>query len=44
MISQGRYAEAIEIYNRLLLIEPGNILVLQRMEELKALLKLIGEK
>lgn len=41
LISQGRYAEAIGVYKRLLSIEPSNVLVLQRIEELKALLKLL---
>jgi tetratricopeptide (TPR) repeat protein len=41
-ISHGRYAEALNVYKRLLLIEPGNVHVLQRIEELRALLKLLG--
>lgn len=42
-ISQGRYANAIDVYRRLLLIEPGNVFVSQRMEELRALLNLLGD-
>ncbi|MEW6215073.1 MAG: tetratricopeptide repeat protein [Nitrospirota bacterium] len=42
-ISQGRYMEAMDMYRRLLSIEPGNMRVLQRVEELKALLKLLGK-
>lgn len=41
-ISQGRYAEALNVYRRLLSIEPGDVYVLQRIEELRALLKLLG--
>jgi tetratricopeptide (TPR) repeat protein len=41
-ISQGRYIEALDIYEKLLSIEPGNTYVLQRIEELRALLKLLG--
>ncbi|MFH1703373.1 MAG: O-antigen ligase family protein [Nitrospirota bacterium] len=42
-ISQGRYAEAMDVYVRRLSIEPDNILVLQRMKELKALRELLGK-
>jgi tetratricopeptide (TPR) repeat protein len=41
-ISQGRYAEALNVYRRLLSIEPGNVYILQRIDELRALLKLLG--
>src|SRR3989337_2491880 len=41
-ISQGRYIEAFDIYEKLLSIEPSNTYVLQRIEELRALLKLLG--
>jgi len=41
-ISQGRYAEALNVYRRLLSIEPSNVYLLQRVEELRALLKLLG--
>jgi len=41
-ISQGRYTEAIDVYEKLISIEPDNLSVLQRMEELKILLKLLG--
>lgn len=42
-IAQGRYKEAMDIYMKLLSIEPGNVSVLQRTEELKALMKLLGK-
>jgi len=41
-ISQGRYIEAFDIYKKILSIEPSNTYVLQRIEELRALLKLLG--
>jgi tetratricopeptide (TPR) repeat protein len=41
-ISQGRYTEALDIYKKILSIEPSNTYVLQRIEELRALLKLLG--
>lgn len=41
-ISQDMYTEALDIYKKILSIEPGNMYVLQRIEELRALLKLIG--
>lgn len=42
-ISQGKYTEAMSIYRKLLSIEPDNLHVMQRVEELKALLKLLGK-
>lgn len=42
-IFQGKYIAAIDIYKKLLSIEPNNMQVMQRIEELKALLKLLGE-
>lgn len=42
-ISQGRYAEAMDVYVRRLSIEPDNVPVLQRMKELKALRELLGK-
>lgn len=42
-ISQGRYMEAMTVYRRLLSVEPDNKHVLQRIEELRALLKLLGK-
>ncbi len=42
-ISEGRYMEAMTVYRRLLSIEPDNKHVLQRIEELRALLKLLGK-
>lgn len=41
-ISQGRYIEALDIHKKILSVEPGNMYVLQRIEELRALLKLLG--
>ena len=40
-ISQGKYAEAMDIYRRLISTEPNNFHVLQRNEELKTFLKLL---
>jgi tryptophanyl-tRNA synthetase len=42
-ILQGNYIEAMNVYRNLLSIEPENKHVLQRVEELKALLKLLGK-
>jgi tetratricopeptide (TPR) repeat protein len=42
-VSQGRYAEALNMYKGILVIEPDNIHVLQRLEELKTLLELLGK-
>ena len=42
-ISQGKFTEAMSIYRQLLSIEPDNVNVMQRVEELKALLKLLGK-
>jgi tetratricopeptide (TPR) repeat protein len=42
-IFNGKYIAAIDIYKKLLSIEPNNMQVMQRIEELKALLKLLGE-
>lgn len=42
-ISQGKFTEAMSIYRQLLSIEPDNVHVMQRVEELKALLKLLGK-
>jgi len=41
-ISQAKYAEALNVYRRILSVEPDNVNVLQRIEELKALLNLLG--
>jgi tetratricopeptide (TPR) repeat protein len=41
-IYQERYSEALDIYKKILFVEPGNTYVLQRIEELRALLKLLG--
>jgi|WetSurSiteA1Bulk_404760.scaffolds.fasta_scaffold02096_3 tetratricopeptide (TPR) repeat protein len=42
-IGEGNYAEAMGIYRKVLSNDPGNRQVLQRAEELKALLKLLGK-
>lgn len=42
-IFQGKYIAAIDIYKKLLSIEPDNMQVMQRIKELKALLKVLGE-
>lgn len=42
-ISQGNYVDALNIYKRLLSTEPDNVHVLQRIEELKNLLSLLGK-
>lgn len=42
-ILQGRYLEAINVYKNLLSAEPDNKQILQRVEELKTLLKLLGK-
>ncbi|MDP2753513.1 MAG: tetratricopeptide repeat protein [Nitrospirota bacterium] len=42
-IIQDKFMEAMNIYRRILSIEPGNMHVMQRIEELRALLKLLGK-
>jgi len=42
-ISQGKYMDALNTYKRLLSVEPDNVHVLQRIEELKTLLELLGK-
>jgi tetratricopeptide (TPR) repeat protein len=42
-IARGEYLEAMTIYRNILANDPGNRQILQRMEELKALLKLLGK-
>ncbi len=42
-ILQGKYMEAMNIYRKLISIEPDNIQVMQCIEELKTLLKLLGK-
>ncbi len=42
-ISQGRYGDALNLYKKLLSIEPDNVHVIQRLEELKTLLELLGK-
>lgn len=41
-ISQGSYMKAMDVYERILSVEPNDVRVLQRAEELKALLRLLG--
>jgi tetratricopeptide (TPR) repeat protein len=42
-IVQGQYAEALNIYRKLLSDDPENRYVMQRIEELRSLLKLLGK-
>jgi F420-non-reducing hydrogenase small subunit len=42
-ISQGKYAEAMDIYTRLISADHNNVYLLQRIEELKTFLKLLGK-
>jgi tetratricopeptide (TPR) repeat protein len=42
-IAEGNYPGAVTIYRNMLSTDPGNKKVLQRMEELKVLLKLMGK-
>lgn len=42
-ISQGNYTDAMDIYKKLLSREPDNVHVLQRIEDMKVLLKLLGK-
>jgi tetratricopeptide (TPR) repeat protein len=42
-ILQDKYMEAMNIYRKLLSIEPDNMQVMQRIEELKTLLRLLGK-
>lgn len=42
-IVQGKYGEAMNIYKKILSAYPGDRRVLQRVEELRALLKLLGK-
>jgi tetratricopeptide (TPR) repeat protein len=42
-INQGKFMEAMNIYKQLISKDPGNNQVMQRIEELKALLKLLGK-
>jgi tetratricopeptide (TPR) repeat protein len=42
-IAQGRYSDAMNVYRNLLSAEPDNKRILQRVEELKALLKMLGK-
>jgi hypothetical protein len=42
-IIQDKFMEAMNIYRRILSIDPGNMHVMQRIEELRVLLKLLGK-
>jgi tetratricopeptide (TPR) repeat protein len=42
-ITEGKYMEAMNIYRKLLSTEPDNMHLMQRIEEMKALLKLLGK-
>jgi len=42
-IGQGKYNEAMNVYKKLLSRNPGDNAVMQRIEELRALLKLLGK-
>jgi tetratricopeptide (TPR) repeat protein len=42
-ILQGEYARAMNVYRQMLSLDPGNRQVVQRAEELKTLLKLLGK-
>jgi tetratricopeptide (TPR) repeat protein len=42
-IAEGDYLRAIQIYRNIIQADPGNRMVLQRMEELRTLLKLMGK-
>jgi tetratricopeptide (TPR) repeat protein len=42
-ISQEKYSEAMNVYRNLLSAEPDNKQILQRVEELRALLKMLGK-
>jgi tetratricopeptide (TPR) repeat protein len=42
-IAKGEYVEAINLYNRMLASNPNDTQVLQRAEDLKSLLKLLGK-
>jgi len=43
LVSQGNYAGAMRMYHRVLSSSPGNNMVLQRIEELRSLLKMLGK-
>ncbi len=42
-IAQGKYNEAMNVYKKLLSRNPGDNVVMQRIEELRSLLKLLGK-
>ncbi len=43
-ISEGNYSKAMKIYREMLSAEPGNKYVLQKVEELRMLLKMLGKE
>lgn len=43
LIQAGNYAKAIEVYKKMLSDYPGDRRIIQRLEELKALLKILGK-
>ncbi len=43
MISEGNYAGAVNIYKKILSVDPENRKVMQRLEELRAFLKMTGK-
>ena len=42
-VAEGKFSEAMGIYRKFLSSDPGNKVVLQRVEELRSLLKLLGK-
>ena len=42
-IAQGKYNDAMNVYKKLLSRNPGDNVVMQRIEELRFLLKLLGK-
>ncbi|HKN19609.1 MAG TPA: hypothetical protein VJW95_07415, partial [Dissulfurispiraceae bacterium] len=43
LIALGHYAQAMELYKEMLMDNPGNMRILQRKEELAALLRFLGK-
>jgi len=43
-ISDGNYSQAMKIYREMLSVDPGNKHVLQKVEELRMLLKMLGKE
>jgi len=42
-VSEGKFAEAMSVYRKILATDPNNKRVLQRVEELRSLMKLMGK-